>query len=168
MSPGRNWDSPNPSPSSECDPSPWTKGWMGGGGITRLRVGGLGCPNSDDWRKSIALCLLYGGTYVSSLQRQSSKVYFAMRHFFFFLLAPLVLLLKSFSNLVKFPENSVLRIRKCEKQTSRLIKQRLPRNKRYGVHRLPAINKICIAPRIWIHSQKAINSSARSFKGLQL
>ncbi len=28
------------------------------GGHTRLRVRGGGCPNSDDWRKSLALCLL--------------------------------------------------------------------------------------------------------------
>jgi len=34
-----------------------TKGW-GGGGHTRLRVRGWGSPNSDDWRKSLALCLL--------------------------------------------------------------------------------------------------------------
>ncbi len=30
----------------------------GGGGGTRLRVGGWGSPNSDDWRKGLALCLL--------------------------------------------------------------------------------------------------------------
>ncbi len=30
----------------------------GGGGHARLRVGGWGSPNSDDWRKSLALCLL--------------------------------------------------------------------------------------------------------------
>jgi len=30
----------------------------GGRGHTRLRVGGWGGPNSDDWRKSLALCLL--------------------------------------------------------------------------------------------------------------
>jgi hypothetical protein len=29
-----------------------------GGGHARLRVGGWGSPNSDDWRKSLALCLL--------------------------------------------------------------------------------------------------------------
>jgi hypothetical protein len=28
----------------------------GGGGYTRLRVRGWGSPNSDDWRKSLALC----------------------------------------------------------------------------------------------------------------
>jgi hypothetical protein len=33
----------------------------GGGGHTRLRVGGWGSPNSDDWRKSLALCLLCAG-----------------------------------------------------------------------------------------------------------
>jgi hypothetical protein len=39
---------------SECAPPPGTKG----GGHTRLRVRGWGSPNSDDWRKSLALCLL--------------------------------------------------------------------------------------------------------------
>ncbi len=29
-----------------------------GGGHTRLRVRGWGSPNSNDWRKSLALCLL--------------------------------------------------------------------------------------------------------------
>jgi hypothetical protein len=29
-----------------------------GGGHTRLRVMGWGSPNSDDWRKSLSLCLL--------------------------------------------------------------------------------------------------------------
>ncbi len=36
MSPSRNRDSPTPSPASECPPP----------------------PNSDDWRKRLALCLL--------------------------------------------------------------------------------------------------------------
>ncbi len=31
---------------------------LASGGGTRLRVRGWGSPNSDDWRKSIALCLL--------------------------------------------------------------------------------------------------------------
>ncbi len=50
-----NWDSPNPSLASECTPppAPVAKGW----GHTRLRVRGWGSPNSDDWRKSLALCL---------------------------------------------------------------------------------------------------------------
>jgi hypothetical protein len=30
----------------------------GGGGHTRMRVRGWGNPNFDDWRKSLALCLL--------------------------------------------------------------------------------------------------------------
>ncbi len=34
-------------------PTPWTK-------HTRLRMRGWGSPNSDDWRKSLALCLLCG------------------------------------------------------------------------------------------------------------
>jgi hypothetical protein len=35
-------------------PSPQNRG----GGHTRLRVRGWGSPNYDDWRKSLALCLL--------------------------------------------------------------------------------------------------------------
>jgi hypothetical protein len=40
--------------SSECPLPPEPKG----GGQTRLRVRGWGSPNSDDLRKSLALCLL--------------------------------------------------------------------------------------------------------------
>ncbi len=55
MSPRRNWDSPNPSLAGEYAPrSPQNRE----GGHTRLRVRGWGSPNSDDWRKSLALCLL--------------------------------------------------------------------------------------------------------------
>ncbi len=36
----------------------------GGGGQTRLRVRGWGSPYSDDWRKSLALCLLCGGEWL--------------------------------------------------------------------------------------------------------
>ncbi len=54
MSPRWNWDSPTPSLASECAPSPRTKGK----GHTRQGVRGSGSPNSDDWRKSFALCLL--------------------------------------------------------------------------------------------------------------
>jgi hypothetical protein len=44
-----NWESPTPSPASECaSPSPGTK-W---GVYTRLRVRGRASPNSDDWGKS--------------------------------------------------------------------------------------------------------------------
>jgi hypothetical protein len=52
-------------PSSELGPStplwqanvsPGTKG----GGHTPLRLTGWGSPNSDDWRKSLALCRLCG------------------------------------------------------------------------------------------------------------
>ncbi len=59
MFPRRNWDSPTPSPVSECAPQSWQKG---GGGQARLRVRGWGRPNSNDWRKSLALCLLCGLT----------------------------------------------------------------------------------------------------------
>ncbi len=46
---------PPPLPQRVC-PSPGTKG----GEVlhTRLRVRGRGSPNSNDWRKSLALCLL--------------------------------------------------------------------------------------------------------------
>ncbi len=53
----KNWYSPNPSLASECSPRPQNRGW-GGGGHSRLRVRGWVSPNSDDLRKSLALCLL--------------------------------------------------------------------------------------------------------------
>jgi hypothetical protein len=37
------------------------------GGHTRLRLKGMGSPNSDDWRKSLALCLLCG--YVATAKK---------------------------------------------------------------------------------------------------
>jgi hypothetical protein len=46
---------PPPYLASECAPPPGTKEW---GGHTRLRVRGWGSQNSDDWRKSLARCLL--------------------------------------------------------------------------------------------------------------
>ncbi len=52
MSPRRNWY-PTPSaprPLASVPPPPGTKGRGVGEGV--------GCPNSDDWRKSLALCLL--------------------------------------------------------------------------------------------------------------
>ncbi len=55
MSPRRNWDSPTPSPASKGASPP-----NQGGGHIRLRVRGWGSPNSDDWNKSLALCLLCG------------------------------------------------------------------------------------------------------------
>ncbi len=89
MSPSWNWDSAIPSPAgefapqityieyhsvcplvgigtppctssaaSECAPPPGTNGR--GGGHTRLLVRGWRSPNSDDLRKSSALCLLCG------------------------------------------------------------------------------------------------------------
>jgi hypothetical protein len=54
MSPRRNWDSPTPSLASECAPPPQAKG-----GRAHSPAGeGWGSPNSDDWRKSLSLCLL--------------------------------------------------------------------------------------------------------------
>jgi hypothetical protein len=38
-----------------------------GGGHTRLRVRGWGSPNFDDWRKSLALCLLCAMVYLLKL-----------------------------------------------------------------------------------------------------
>jgi hypothetical protein len=58
MSPRQNWYSPNPSLARKCAPPPRTGG--GGGEHTRLLVRGWGTPNSDDWRKGLALCLLCG------------------------------------------------------------------------------------------------------------
>jgi hypothetical protein len=55
MSPRRNWDSHNPSLASECAP-PSSQN-RGGGGYSPAGEG-LGDPNSDDLRKSLALCLL--------------------------------------------------------------------------------------------------------------
>ncbi len=60
MSPRRPWDSPNPSPASECALPLPRVGSMGGEAVrhTRLRLKGWGSPNSDDRRKSLALSLL--------------------------------------------------------------------------------------------------------------
>ncbi len=54
MSPRRNWNSPTPLAASECALPPGQRV----GGHTRLRLKGWGSPNSNDWRKSLALCLL--------------------------------------------------------------------------------------------------------------
>ncbi len=56
-----------------------------GGGHTRLRVRGRGSPDSDDWRKSLALCLLCGrvstevtfwhsAVYRSDFRRNSGEI----------------------------------------------------------------------------------------------
>ncbi len=55
MSPRRNWETTTPSFSPASVPLPPEPKE---GGHTRLRVRGRGSPNSDDWRKSLALCLL--------------------------------------------------------------------------------------------------------------
>ncbi len=55
VSPRQNWDPPPLSRKQVCPPPPPES--KGGGGHTRLRVRGWGSPNSDDWRKSWALCL---------------------------------------------------------------------------------------------------------------
>jgi hypothetical protein len=69
MSPRQNWDSLNPSLASVWSPPPRTGG---GGGI---RVRGWGSPNSEDWRKSFALCLLCGTNLLArgrAVQREVS------------------------------------------------------------------------------------------------
>jgi hypothetical protein len=60
---------PSPlSPCSECAPPPRTgRGGGRGEGHTPLRVRGWLTPNSDDWRKSLALCLLCGRDAYSGL-----------------------------------------------------------------------------------------------------
>jgi hypothetical protein len=53
-------------------PPPRTKGW-GGGGHTRLRLRGSRSSNSaysDDWRKSLAICLLCVFSYVFQICAQ--------------------------------------------------------------------------------------------------
>ncbi len=58
---------PHPlSPYSEWDPPPGTKE----GGHIRLRERGFGSPNSDDWRKCLALCLL-SNTKPAKMNKQS-------------------------------------------------------------------------------------------------
>ncbi len=44
-------------------------------GHTRLRVRGWGCPNSNDWRKSLALCLLCAPTQTHLGSPQLLSVY---------------------------------------------------------------------------------------------
>ncbi len=56
-----NWDPPPPLPQMSVLP-PGTKAWRGGGVHTRLRVRGWGSPNSDDWRESLVLTLLFGSS----------------------------------------------------------------------------------------------------------
>jgi hypothetical protein len=51
-------------------PSPQNRG---GGRGTRLRVRGWGSPNSDDFRKSLALCLLCERTHQTGHQTRISK-----------------------------------------------------------------------------------------------
>ncbi len=50
---------PTSSPPNECVPPPPNQrgGWQ-----PRLRVRGWDSPNSDDWRKSLGLCVLWGRT----------------------------------------------------------------------------------------------------------
>jgi hypothetical protein len=74
---------PTSSPSSEHALLPETKG--GGGVHTRLRVRGWGSPNSDDWGKSLALCLLCVAGSVTSLPvfgkgKQGILIHFLFKH----------------------------------------------------------------------------------------
>jgi hypothetical protein len=60
MYPCRNWSSPTPSLPPPLSPvSVPLPPEPRGGGHTRLRLRRGGSSNSDDWRKSLALCLLY-------------------------------------------------------------------------------------------------------------
>jgi hypothetical protein len=62
--------SPTRSLASKCAPPPGTKG-----GHTRVRVRGWGSPNSNDWRKGLALCLLCGAYYHKEIQLvKSAKI----------------------------------------------------------------------------------------------
>ncbi len=45
-----------------------------GGGLTRLRVRGGG-PNFDDWRKSLALWLLYGLDYQRAAKKNRKSIH---------------------------------------------------------------------------------------------
>ncbi len=59
LSPRPNWDPSTPSPPIQCSNPPPPPREKRGMGHTRLRVRGGGGPNSDDWRKSLVLCLHY-------------------------------------------------------------------------------------------------------------
>ncbi len=60
-----SWGPPPPLPLASVSP-PQEPG-EGGGVHTRLRVKGRGSPDSEDWRKSLALCLLYGQNHEAQL-----------------------------------------------------------------------------------------------------
>ncbi len=70
-----------------CAPPPGTKGW----GAHSLRVRGWGSPNSHDWRKGLALCLLSCqavrisvGTMLTTFCVISSKKFSILRELFKF------------------------------------------------------------------------------------
>jgi hypothetical protein len=58
------------------------------GGHTRLRLRGWGSSNSDDWRKSLALCLLCGSRGREegdvTLWSYNSRIYFFLRKSLYF------------------------------------------------------------------------------------
>ena len=77
LSPSLELGPPHSLSASECVPYPWTKGGGGGctlacgwrGGTVPIPTRGQtlwGNPNSDDWRKGLALCLLCGLTLPST------------------------------------------------------------------------------------------------------
>ncbi len=77
---------PHPSPANECVPPPPPTPNQGWGGHTRLRAMGWGSPSSDDWRKSLPLCLLCGLskqfselTTVFQRNQQNHNIYFSHR-----------------------------------------------------------------------------------------
>jgi hypothetical protein len=59
LSPCPNWDPPPPLLQASAFPPPLPPGTKGRGTHSPT-VEGLGGPNSDDWRKSLSLCLLCG------------------------------------------------------------------------------------------------------------
>ncbi len=54
-----------------CPPPPEPKGR----GHTRLRLRGWGSPNSDDWRKSLAVCLLCAANIDSAIQGNAETTF---------------------------------------------------------------------------------------------
>jgi hypothetical protein len=68
---------PPPLPQASVTLPPEPKGV---GGNTRLQVKGWGSPNSDDWRKSLAFCLLCGVGGSFSVQVSGFSVLYSILH----------------------------------------------------------------------------------------
>ncbi len=66
--PSSDLELPQPLSRKRVCPEPSPPDQRGGGGtVNRLQLKGWGSPNSDDWRKSLALCLLCALSYYVSL-----------------------------------------------------------------------------------------------------